>query len=129
MRRWLSVSLVLFFGLWPLMGTLEGSDDSRLPPCCRRHGAHHCAMSMRMAAILAQSESGATPILTAPMTCPLFPGFVSGPSTPAHALLASMAGLPVVLARACSPVASRADVRIRPIGTHAGRGPPALALS
>ena len=45
MRRALSILLVLFFGLGPLTATLQGSDDSRLPACCRRNGAHHCVMA------------------------------------------------------------------------------------
>jgi len=129
MRRGTSIFLVLFFGLWPLTATLEAGDDSRLPPCCRRHGAHHCAMAMRVAAMMAQAASGSTPYVTAPMTCPLFPGFTAGPSTPAYGLAASPANLPVLLAQPHSPAAGRADAPISPIRTRAGRGPPALTLS
>jgi hypothetical protein len=129
MRRWLSVLLVVFFGLWPLTGALEASDDARLPACCRRHGAHHCAMTMKMAAMMVEAESGSTPMLTAPMRCPLFPGFLAGPSAPAHALVASVMGLPVLLVRAHLLVVGGADVRIGQIGAHAGRGPPASTMS
>jgi len=129
MRRGVSILLVLFFGLWPLTGMLEASDDARLPPCCRRHGAHHCAMAMQMAAIMAQAASGSTPMLAAPMTCPLFLGFMTGPSAPAHALAAAMTSLPVLLAQAHTAAAGRTDVRIRPIRTRAGRGPPASTQS
>jgi hypothetical protein len=126
MRRWISILLVLFFGLCPLTGMLEASDDSRLPPCCRRHGSHHCAMAMRMAAM---TTSSSTPELAAPMACPRFPGFMAGPSTASHALLASAASLPVLLVQAHSPAASRAHARLSPIRTHAGRDPPDSALS
>src|ERR1039458_6653463 len=95
MRRCVSIFLVLCFGLGPLTGMLEASDESRLPACCRRHGAHHCAMAMQMAAMVA----GSTPMLTAPPTCPLFPGFAAGPCTPIHALAAAVASLPVLMAR------------------------------
>jgi hypothetical protein len=126
MRRGLSIFMVLFFGLWPLTGMLEASDESRLLACCRRHGAHHCAMAMQMAAMTA---SGSTPMLTAPPTCPSFPGFAAGPCTPRHALAAVVESLPVLMARAHSATRSRGDARVRPIRTHAGRGPPASILS
>ncbi|HUV70617.1 MAG TPA: hypothetical protein VMW15_13195 [Terracidiphilus sp.] len=129
MRRWLSVFMILFLGLWPLTGTLQASDDARLPPCCRRHGAHHCAMAMQMAAMMARSASSSTPMLAAPMTCPLFPGFLAGPCTPSHALAASAASLPVLIAQPHSPLSLRANAWLRPIRTHAGRGPPSSTLS
>jgi hypothetical protein len=44
MRRVFSIFLILFFGLGPLSALVEGSDDASLPACCRRLGAHHCAM-------------------------------------------------------------------------------------
>jgi hypothetical protein len=128
MRRWISVLLVLFFGLWPLTGALEASDESRVPACCRRHGAHHCAMTSRVAAMMANAESGATPLLNTPMSCPLFPGFLAGPSTPAQALVTSVAGLPVLPVHAHGLVASRTDARMQLARAHAGRGPPALTL-
>ena len=125
MRRWISVSLVLFFGLWPLTGALEASDDSRLPACCRRHGAHHCAMSMQIAKALPDGM----PAVTAPMYCPLFPGLLAGLWAPAPALAAPMAGLPALLERVVSLVAGGADARMRAVSIDAGRGPPAATMS
>ena len=126
MRRWLSILLVLFFGLWPLTGTLEASDDARLPPCCRRHGTHHCAMAMQMAAMMAQEASGSTPMLTAPMTCPLYPRFDGGEFR-AVSCIGRIGGEPAGSAGASAQLRRqpRAAARMRPIRTHAGRGPPA----
>ena len=125
MRHLMSISMALFLGLTPLMGTLGASDDSRLPACCWRHGAHHCAMSMQMA----KAQPDGMPAVTAPMRCPLFPGFQAGPSAPAPALTASMAGLPVPLVRAGSHVALGANALMRPVSIDAGRGPPAATMS
>ena len=122
MRRWVSISFVLFFGLWPLTGTLQACDDSNLPVCCRRHGSHHCAMSTQMAAMMAQTSS--MPGLQAPTTCPLFPGFVKGASAPSHALVAQVASLPALLEQVRQGVARLDYVRMRPFGPDAGRGPP-----
>jgi hypothetical protein len=68
------------------------------------------------------------PIFTAPATCPSFPGYAAAPST-THALAASPVGLSVLLERAHMPVTGRAAIRLRPIRTHAGRGPPASNLA
>ena len=129
MRRLISISMALFLGLTPLIGTLGASDDSRLPACCRRHGTHHCAMTMQMAAMMVKTQPGGTHTVTAPMSCPLFPGFLAGPSSPAPALVASMAGLPVLLVRVGSLVTGGADAQMRPVCIDAGRGPPASTLS
>jgi hypothetical protein len=128
MRRGISIFLILFFWLGPLAANLPASEDnSRLPSCCRRHGAHHCAMSTRMAAI--GSQTGSAPIATAPSHCPSFPDYPAASTTPVHALAASPLSLPVLLAQAHSPSASRAAARLSQIRTLAGRGPPASNLS
>jgi hypothetical protein len=129
MRRSLAILLVLFFGLGPLAATLSADDESRLPACCRRHGVHHCAMSMRMTAAMAEAASGGKPTLTAPLTCPYFPGYAVAPTTTILALAVSPAGLPVLLAQSHSPAAGRAAARLSQLRTRAGRGPPASPLA
>jgi hypothetical protein len=104
-------------------------DDSRLPPCCRRHGAHRCAMTSRMAALMSQAASGGKPIFTAPLTCPYFPGYIAGPTLTIAALAAPPVSMQVLLATPHLPAAGRADARISQIRTRAGRGPPASKLA
>lgn len=70
MRRWLSISLLVLFWLAPLGALLPGSDEARLPACCRRHGVHHCVMSAD-----ATDAAGSGHILSAPSRCPNFPAF------------------------------------------------------
>jgi hypothetical protein len=125
MRRGFSIFLILFFSLGPLAATLQAEDESRLPACCRRHGAHHCAM----AAMASQAASGDKAIFTAPATCPYFPGYAAGPISTTIALAASPAGLPVVLAQGDLPSAGRTAVPAGQIRTRASRGPPASNLS
>lgn len=123
MRRGFSILLVLFFAFGPLQGLLEASDDARLPACCRRHGAHRCAMAEQMMAMMAQTN-GSTPFVDAPGTCSSFPGCVPGVSTPSHALAPSQLALPVLLERAHSPFTANEDVRMIPFLSRAGRAPP-----
>jgi hypothetical protein len=45
MRRVFPILLILVFSLGPLSPTLGASEDTRLPACCRRHGAHRHRLS------------------------------------------------------------------------------------
>jgi hypothetical protein len=128
MRRALSILLILFFGLGPLAATLGAGDDAGLPACCRRHGAHHCAMTMRMASLLAESASG-MPIFTAPLTCPAFPGDSAVTTSAPHAMAAAPASLPALLAQPHSSAACRAAARLSQIRTRSGRAPPSTLLA
>jgi hypothetical protein len=132
MRRSLSILLILFFGLGPLAVTLSASDDSRLPACCRRHGAHHCAMSEQMAAQMAAMASdaeSAAPSVKAPATCPYFPGYTVALSSMTLALAPAQVTLPALIAQPHSPAASRANARASQLRTRANRGPPASSIA
>lgn len=67
MRRGFSILLLALFALAPVLPALQGGEESRLPACCRRHGAHHCAMSMQLAGQANQ------PGFNAPAHCPCWP--------------------------------------------------------
>jgi len=74
MRRIVSILLVALFWAGPVSALLPASADAQLPACCRRHGAHHCAMS---SANGAQTVAGHA--LAAPAKCPFY--HRSGPAT------------------------------------------------
>ena len=131
MRRGFSIFLILFFGLGPLSVFID-SEDANPPPCCRRHGAHHCAMAMRMAAMTAMmrdAASGKMPMVSAPMTCPEYPGLAALFAAPAPALTVAAAGLSVLREQARVALAHYAAPEETPARTHAGRGPPPENLS
>jgi hypothetical protein len=125
MRRALSISLILFFCIGPVTVALGASEDTGLPACCRRHGAHHCAESMRMIAEAAPGKAN----LTASATCPAFPGYEAANTTASKALADSSIDLPALLAQPHSPAATRTAARLGQIRTRAGRAPPASALT
>jgi hypothetical protein len=124
MRRSLASLLILFFGLGPLTATLQASDESRLPACCRRHGAHHCAMSDAMRSQMAGLASGSTPNFTAPSHCPFYPHGTTATVARIYALAQSAVSLPALFAELHLPATSLAEARISQIRTRAGRGPP-----
>jgi hypothetical protein len=128
MRRSFSILLILFFGLGPL-SVLIDSEDANLPVCCRRHGAHNCAMAMRMAAIMHDEASGKVPMASAPLTCPNYPGLAALFTAPPPALTVAEASLLVPREQALIALADYAAPEMIPAGIHAGRGPPAAALS
>jgi len=125
MRRAVSFFLILLFWLGPLSAIFPASEDARLPPCCRRHGAHHCAMAMRA---MAEAASG-KPAFAAPNTCPAYPGSAAATAPAPQAMAAAPISLPALLAQPHTPVASRASARLSQIRTRAGRGPPAASLA
>ncbi len=124
MQRGFSIFLVLVFGLGPLTPALGASQDVELPACCRRHGAHHCAMAMQMARRMEQARSGSAPIFTTPLTCPYYPGPGALLVGPTPALASAAAPLPEPVARTFAQTVRRSSVFSRPATTHAGRGPP-----
>ena len=49
MRRAIALTLLALFS-WMLMAPLFARDaEAALPPCCRRHGKHHCMMERLLA--------------------------------------------------------------------------------
>ena len=128
MRRVLSILLVLFFGFGPLAATVGASDDAGLPACCRRNGAHHCAMSAAMRAWMFKADSR-TPGFTAPAHCPFYPNGSTAATAPGHALAVASAAQSALVFEALASVPYRASVRAAALDTIASRGPPTSALA
>ena len=124
MRRGFSIFLILFFGLGPLSALVDGSEDAGLPACCRRHGAHHCAMYAEIMAMRAGRGIDPTPSFSAPLTCPLYHGPTFSMLMPAHALTAAAASIRAELTRTPAPAFERMAAFFQPSRAHAGRGPP-----
>jgi hypothetical protein len=124
MRRGFSIFLILFFGLGPLSAFVDGSADAGLPACCRRHGAHHCAMYAQFMAMRAGRGIDPTPSFSAPPTCPLYHGPTFSMLMPAHALTAGSPKVRADFARAPAPAFERIAALSTPSRAYAGRGPP-----
>lgn len=124
MRRGFSIFLILLFGLGPLSAMVDGGEDTGLPLCCRRHGAHHCAM-----AAMAQMPPDPRTGFSAPLTCPYFPGSTIALLTPANAMAATAARLHVAAVRTETRDSREKATRSIPSDAHAGRGPPASTIS
>ncbi len=126
MRRALSISLILLFSIGPLAAFIGDGEDASLPACCRRHGAHHCAIAASLSAALAASSRGH--LLTAPATCPEFPNALAATISAPQALVAAALSLPALLAQLHSAPFARATARMSQIRARDGRSPPASFL-
>jgi hypothetical protein len=127
MRRLIAISLVLLFGI-PLISPLfaQGPDGmTTLAACCRKNGAHKCALSMEQSAALAQG----TRFSAIPDCCPQYPKAVS--PAPHHDISFNAAAL--LFAEVVSHPATRpqteAWARVALDGARQKRGPPAVRLS
>ena len=128
MRRAVSLLLILFFGLGPLTATLQAQDDSRLPACCRRNGAHHCAMSDAMIAAMVRALAG-KPVIGAPAHCPCYPGHNHATVASFYALAPRKSDLPALLQELHNSVFAGNTPRLVPTRTHSGRGPPTWLIA
>ncbi len=128
MRRWLSILLVLFFVLGPLTSTLQASDEVRLPPCCRRNGAHHCAMSDALMARMAHATGDPRPAFTTPSHCPYYPGSLHAAVRLDQAMVASGSYALCGPARTRILISGSQSVQLHMLQAHAGRSPPSPAF-
>jgi hypothetical protein len=126
MRRALSISLILLFWLPAFAALMPGSEDVRLPYCCRRQGAHHCAMDSARNSDL-PGTSG--PALKAPSRCPQFPGSLPATVAPVFVASAVPAQWPAVASGIYSSVARREAARAGRLRAQLDRGPPFSALA
>jgi hypothetical protein len=124
MRRALAALLLTVFSL-PLIAPALAStpDDSQLPACCRRGGAHHCAMAMKMGGIASRFHIVSE-------KCPYCPfghaPFILPHALAAHAIAVNDGEIPAV---AGAILAAEAGYRISADRTRLKRGPPpTLAL-
>lgn len=125
MRRSFSIFLILTFALGPLSALADGSEDANLPACCRRNGAHHCAISMHRAAMRAQADQE-RPSLGVPGTCQYFPGVAAMFEATAPALTARTASVHDSKESAAAVAALNEAVIQSPMRAHATRGPPII---
>ncbi|WP_263357326.1 hypothetical protein [Acidicapsa ligni] len=130
MRRILTILLMLVLGIGPAMaavptGALSAGwdaiqNDSRLPACCRRNGAHHCAMTQMNSGDNKQTS------LSAPNCCPCMPHAVASTVVSDYALVGSAAHQSALLSEARTAQASETAARISAMRTWPKRGPPSL---
>lgn len=122
MRRILAITLLIAFG-FPLVAPVfvaTADPEASLPPCCRSHGAHHCAMMHMML----MASTG--PVFTPP-PCPFYPA----PATPVRVATASLvAPLHLFVESIADPAplaaSPRRATRTYVLSANLKRGPPTI---
>ena len=124
-RRAAAVALCAFLMAPLCRPLLTGDGESDLPPCCRRDGKHHCAMTARYLA-LRQRWPSEPRFRSAPEPCPyrwaLFAPRAPHPlgSPRSLAFYAAVESHPAILTHV------EAFGRVSQSRSHFKRGPPAL---
>ena len=118
MRRTISVVLISFFSLMLMAPVFARDSDANLPPCCRRHGKHHCAM------MVAEGQDGRPGVASLREKCPCFPAATcAAHSSPFEPAAGRQFYLPAASAFLL-PLHSEAGFRVAFYGSHQKRGPP-----
>jgi hypothetical protein len=118
--RRISTTLLLFVLAMPLLAPMFFSGAEQLPACCRRNGAHHCAMmGMGAGSTQAQFQSKCPygPVASAEYTS------TTNAPPPVQAFFGEVAHHPALFAQ------TQAGQRISAARSHQKRGPPADSLS
>jgi hypothetical protein len=130
MRRVPAILLVLLFSFSLIGPALFVDDESNLPACCRRSGNHHCSMTDRDMADMAEAPSSGPAADALHTKCPFFPncGAVVPESGPALLATTQQAAVSIV-SQIVDRVQAEAGYRISFSRSHYKRGPPTLLIS
>ena len=126
MRRALSISLILILWLPAIAAMLPGNGEARLPFCCRRSGAHHCAMDDETSSV---QNGNSSLTVKAPSRCAQFPGAIPATLSPVFVTASAPSHWPALTAGIYSRVARRDAARAGRLRAQVDRGPPSLALA
>jgi hypothetical protein len=123
MRRILAITLLIALG-FPLVAPVfaaTADPEASLPPCCRSHGKHHCAMMHMM--LMAAYNS---PSFNAP-PCPFYPSATTSPRIADASLVPPIVFSAAQLRNPAPPAAApRRAACIFAASANLKRGPPSL---
>lgn len=125
-RRLLSFMLLLVFSL-PLIPpalALAQGPESNLPLCCRRNGAHHCAMMMHRNG----TPAPGTNFAAIPQRCPAYPALVTPLRHVDLAAPAASAAFAEIVSHPAIHAQTKARARISLDCARHKRGPPSVFL-
>jgi len=119
-RRTIALSLLTIFG-WLMIAPLFAPDaEASLPPCCRRHGKHHCMMQMM------QRLSGNQPGFTSVSEkCPCVPAVAGAIHSSKYKPEAGEQFYADVVRRPACAAQTEALYRVSFLRSNQKRGPPA----
>jgi hypothetical protein len=123
MQRVSAILLLVFVSFSLIAPSVRPDAGSKLPPCCRKNGQHHCSMDPAVH----DEQASATAIQSVSAKCPLFPNGGAAPASgvagvprPAVLFFAAIASHPTAHAQ------TEAQFRVSFSRTRQKRGPPTL---
>jgi len=124
LRRFLAIALLAVFGLpfvSPLLA-MTARSEANLPACCRKHGKHHCMMSV----VERNQLDGGEPAFTAPLEkCPYAPAAILSTHHPTKLASPSWQMFYAKFGTGCSGIGPTIpQVRLARDKAHGKRGPP-----
>ncbi|MGA2574883.1 MAG: hypothetical protein ABSH24_02560 [Bryobacteraceae bacterium] len=125
-RRVPAILLLFVVGFLPIAPALLVDAESTLPACCRRGGKHHCGMSDREMADMADTRPSGAAMDALRASCPFFPRGGGLAPNPAAALLGTYRPTSLsTISQAVSPAQTEAGYRWAHT-SYPKRGPPSL---
>jgi len=122
LRKAISIALLAVFSL-PLISQLaSATPESKLPPCCRRDGKHHCSMSM--SGSTPATDNNAATVKPANVQCASFPTANSCPPVSVFLVAPVPASAQFAAAQLDAVAQTEARYRIAYSRTRQKRGPP-----
>ena len=124
LRKLISLALLAVLSLPLISAVTSANPESKLPPCCRRDGKHHC--SMTMAGNDAAPETGTPAFKPAKVACASYPVAKSSPATSAFLAAPSLALAGPMTTEIDALAQTEARYRIAYNRARQKRGPPSL---
>jgi hypothetical protein len=121
-RRVLSIVLLLAFSL-PLISSavaLTAGSEANLPACCRRNGAHHCAMKV--------GPADGINLSSIPEHCPAYPAVVTQIRHGDLSFQAASLTFAGIVSHPAAELQTQARARVALDRGHQQRGPPTELL-
>jgi hypothetical protein len=119
MRRCVAFLVALVFSWLLMLPAFAGSAAANLPPCCRKHGKHHCQMSGSQDVSISAAHS----------QCPYFLHTTPAGHIEAFTLATNQAVFSGVVSHPSISPQTAAGYRISHYRSKQKRGPPSFLLS
>jgi hypothetical protein len=122
LRKLISLALLSILSLPLISAATSANPESKLPPCCRRDGKHHC--SMAMAGNDVAPETGGPALKPVKATCASYPVAKSSPAVWAFLTAPAPSFAGPVTAELDAVAQAEARYRIAYNRARQKRGPP-----
>ena len=124
MKRSAAALLLALFSFALIAPVVFADSDSKLPPCCRKSGKHHCSMAKM---VDLQDDSAGATIKSVQTKCPFFPnGTVVPPASKEARTSPALVFFAAIVSHPTAHEQTEAQYRVAFSRARHKRGPPSL---